>query len=101
MGKSPSTGRLSSEAEDIITLGQLLKRSRNEERRRSVDGNVASSLTVREKIQEIQNPDRIRNRSEERKTAQENPEILGFYSCVHLPEIQDSLQTKTSENMPG
>ena len=57
MGKSQSTGRLSPEAEDIITLGQLLKRSRNEEQRRAVDGIVASSLTVREKIQEIQKLD--------------------------------------------
>ena len=54
MEKPPSAGRLSPEAEEIITLGRLLKRSRNEERRRAVDGIVASSLTVREKIQEIQ-----------------------------------------------
>jgi hypothetical protein len=53
MSKSARSGRLSPEAEDIITLGQLLKRQRNEERRIAVDEIVASVLTVREKIQEI------------------------------------------------
>jgi hypothetical protein len=57
MAKSEPSGRLSPEAEDIITLGELLKRPRNEEQHRIVDGIVASSLTVREKIQEIQNLD--------------------------------------------
>ena len=53
MEKSASSGRLSPEAEDIITLGQLLKQQRDEERRRAVDVIVASDLGVREKIQEI------------------------------------------------
>jgi hypothetical protein len=53
MAKSRSSGRLSQEAEDIITLGQLLQRRRDEDQRHAVDGVVASGLTVREKIQEI------------------------------------------------
>jgi hypothetical protein len=53
MAKSAPSGRLSPEAEDIITLGQMLKQQRNEERRKAVDEIVASGLTVREKIQEI------------------------------------------------
>lgn len=57
MAKSASSGRLSPEAEDIITLGQLLKQRRDEERRRAVDAIVASGLTIREKIQEIQKLD--------------------------------------------
>jgi hypothetical protein len=57
MAKSASSGRLSPEAEDIITLGRLLKQQRDEERRRAVDVIVASGLTVREKIQEIQKLD--------------------------------------------
>jgi hypothetical protein len=48
---------LSREAEDIITLGRLLKRARSEEQRLAVDGIVASALTVGEKIQEIQKLD--------------------------------------------
>ena len=57
MAKPASSGRLSQEAEDIITLGQLLKRRRDEEQRRLVDGIIGSALTVREKIQEIQKLD--------------------------------------------
>jgi hypothetical protein len=57
MGKSPFSGRLSQEAEDIITLGELLKHQREEEQRRRVDAIVASSLTVGEKIREIRKLD--------------------------------------------
>jgi hypothetical protein len=57
MAKSASSGRLSPEAEDIITLGQLLKQQRDQERRRAVDAIAASGLSVREKIHEIQKLD--------------------------------------------
>ncbi|MEE8590938.1 MAG: hypothetical protein V3T35_06405, partial [Spirochaetia bacterium] len=57
MAKSASSGRLSPEAEDIITLGQLLKQQRDQERRRAVDVIAASGLSVREKIHEIQKLD--------------------------------------------
>jgi len=53
MARPASSGRLSPEAEDIITLGQLLKQQRDEERRRTVNAIAASGLSVREKIQEI------------------------------------------------
>jgi hypothetical protein len=71
MAKSASPGRLSPEAEDIIALGRLLKRPRDQERRQAVDRIVASGLTVREKILEIQKLDAGKAKQPEKQ--QEEP----------------------------
>lgn len=71
MAKSASSGRLGPEAEDIIALGRLLKRPRDEAHRRAVDGIVAGGLTIREKIQEIQKLDV--GKAEEPEKQQEEP----------------------------
>jgi hypothetical protein len=89
MAKSPSSGRLSQEAEDIITLGQLLQRPRDEAQRHAVDGVVASGLTVREKIQEIRKLDAGgKQEAEEEKDKARRTRPLRY----RLPALADILK---------
>jgi hypothetical protein len=89
MAKSRSSGRLSQEAEDIITLGQLLQRRREEDQRHAVDGVVASGLTVREKIQEIRKLDAGgKQEAEEEKDKARRTRPLRY----RLPALADILK---------